>query len=109
MQGRSLIPLLDGEPPDNWRTWFFVEHLFDHPNIPKHEGIRGPRYKYARYFEQDPMYEVLYDMESDPLESTNLALSPDHLPLLNQLRSRTDSLVSLYGSQALGTRGVDAH
>ncbi len=54
MQGRSLAPLLVGEAPADWRTDFFVEHLFDHPEIPKHEGVRGERFKYARYFEQVP-------------------------------------------------------
>ncbi|MFT5143801.1 MAG: arylsulfatase A-like enzyme, partial [Thalassolituus oleivorans] len=76
MQGRSLTPLLAGESPDDWREDFFVEHLFDHPDIPKHEGVRGQRFKYARYFEQSPVYEELYDLLEDPLETLNLAGDP---------------------------------
>ena len=57
MQGRSLVPLLRGEEPEDWRTDFFVEHLMEHKQIVKHEGVRGQRYKYARYFELDPVYE----------------------------------------------------
>ena len=38
VQGRSLVPLLKGEPPANWRTDFFYEHLFERNNIPKSGG-----------------------------------------------------------------------
>lgn len=99
MQGRSLVSLIREDAPEDWRTEFFVEHLFDHPDIPKHEGVRGPRYKYARYFEQDPVYEVLYDLVSDPIEANNLAGEPAMLPVLEDMRLKTDSLVSTYVAQ----------
>ena len=97
MQGRSLAPILRGESPTDWRTDFFVEHLFDHPNIPKHEGVRGKRFKYARYFEQEPVYEELYDLLADPMEIRNLAGNPDYLKILIELRKRTDELQAKYG------------
>ena len=96
MQGRSLTPLLAGESPADWRTDFFVEHLFKHPEIPKHEGVRGERYKYARYFEQVPVYEELYDLLDDPLETRNLAGNPDYLEILTRLRRRTNELKAEY-------------
>jgi arylsulfatase A-like enzyme len=40
MQGRSLVPLLNGDNPD-WRNEFFIEHFFTYPPevvIPPHEG-----------------------------------------------------------------------
>ncbi len=98
VQGRSLAPLLAGESPADWRTDFFVEHLFEHPEIPKHEGVRGERYKYARYFEQEPVYEELYDLLADPLETRNLAGDPDYLEILTRLRRRTDELQAKYES-----------
>jgi len=96
MQGRSLRPLMNGDVPSDWRTSFFVEHLFDHPDIPKHEGVRGPRYKYARFFEQEPVYEMLYDLEADPEEAVNLADEVAYQDLLRTLQQSTDSLVTLY-------------
>jgi arylsulfatase A-like enzyme len=98
MQGTSLVPILGGELPAEWRSDFFVEHLFDHPRIPKHEGVRGERYKYARYFEQEPVYEELYDLLVDPMETRNLAGDPDYLEILTELRSRTDELQAEYES-----------
>jgi arylsulfatase A-like enzyme len=104
MQGRSLAPLLAGESPADWRTDFFVEHLFEHPEIPKHEGVRGERFKYARYFEQVPVYEELYDFLEDPLEASNLAGNPDYLAMLDELRARTDELRDEYGGPFVSLR-----
>ncbi len=97
MQGRSLVPILGGAIPPDWRSDFFVEHLFDVPEIPKHEGVRGERYKYARYFEQEPVYEELYDLLMDPMETRNLAADPAHFGTLTELRRRTDQLQTQYG------------
>jgi len=97
MQGKSLVPFIRGGTPKEWRTDFFVEHLFNHPEIPKHEGVRGERYKYARYFEQSPVYEELYDLQEDPMETTNLAGDPAHSKTLDRFRERTDELQNQYG------------
>ena len=80
-----------------WRTDFFVEHLFNHPEIPKHEGVRRKRFKYARYFEQQPVYEELYDLLEDPMETTNLVGNTDYSDILTELRIRTDELRDEYG------------
>jgi arylsulfatase A-like enzyme len=104
MQGQSLVPLLAGESPTDWRTYFFVEHLFEHPEIPKHEGVRGERYKYARYFEQVPVYEELYDVLEDPLETSNLAADPRYQEILEELRDLTDRLRDEYGGPFVSLR-----
>ncbi len=98
MQGRSIAPLLAGDSLADWRTDFFIEHLFDHPEIPKHEGVRDEQFKYARYFEQEPVYEELYDLQADPMEMRNLVGDPDYLAVLTRLRMRTDELKARYES-----------
>lgn len=102
MQGRSLAPLLAGEGPGDWREDFFVEHLFENPEIPKHEGVRGERFKYARYFEQAPIYEELYDLLEDPMETQNLSNDPGYRDVLEELRRRTDELRDEYGGPIAG-------
>ncbi len=106
MQGASLVPILAGGSPAGWRSDFFVEHLTENPQIPKHEGVRGERYKYARYFEQDPVYEELYDVLADPQETRNLAGDPDHAEILAEMRRRTDELRAGYETQASRTGDV---
>ena len=71
MQGRSLVPLFKDAPVPGWRSEFFCEHLFERADIPKSEGLRTEDTKYLRYFEQDPVYEELYDLRTDPRESVN--------------------------------------
>jgi arylsulfatase A-like enzyme len=97
-QGRSLSPLLMGMSPD-WRTDYFCEHLMDVPAIPKWEGVRGERYTYAKYFEQQPVYEFLFDLKNDPDQLHNLAQSPEHAELLKIMRSRTIALRDTYGGK----------
>jgi len=104
MQGRSLAPLLAGESPADWRRYFFVEHLFDHAEIPKHEGVRGERFKYARYFEQVPVYEELYDLLDDPWETRNLSADPDYREILEELRRLTSELRDEYGGPFVSLR-----
>jgi arylsulfatase A-like enzyme len=87
MQGESLIPFLEKRIVP-WRGEWFYEHLFDHPLIPKSEGVRTEKWKYVRWVEQDPVYEELFDLEKDPEEIKNLAGDPAFADRLNQLRSR---------------------
>ena len=96
MQGRSLVPLLAGQTPDSWRTDFFCEHLMEHPQIPKHEGVRSERYRYSRYFEQDPIVEELYDLQEDPLEAQNLIEDERYIEVLRMMRARCDQLRTTY-------------
>ena len=97
MQGRSLKPFIHGDTPSNWRTDFLVEHLMMNPSIRKHEGVRNERWKYARYFEALPVFEELYDLQNDPLETTNLINNPQVRPIADALRERTEELIDRYG------------
>jgi len=76
MQGKSVRPLVEKRiEGDEFRQYFMCEHLFDHPKIPKSEGIRSTRFKYFRYID-DPQHEELYDLSFDPQESINLVELP---------------------------------
>ena len=88
-QGRSLVVLLSGAPPEDWRTGFFCEHLMRHARIPRWEGFRTGRFKYAHYLDEAGPAEFLYDFEADPDELVNLAASPDHRERLRSMRDIT--------------------
>ncbi len=71
MQGRSLLPLLTGKTPDDWRKTIYY-HYYAHGkhNVPRHDGVRTDRYKLIHFYTDDT-YE-LYDLEDDPNEIKNI-------------------------------------
>lgn len=88
-QGHSLMPLVRGESPADWREDFFCEHLMEiDERIPKWEGVRGTRYVYAKYFKQEPPYEFLHDLKVDPKQLKNFASDPDYAEVLKEQRAR---------------------
>ena len=71
LQGRSLAPLLAGEPVADWREdvyYRYYQRMASYHQVPRHEGVRGERYKLIHYTE--PGYEgyELYDLATDPGE-----------------------------------------
>jgi len=96
MQGRSLRDVVRGRSV-LWRSDFFCEHLFEHAQIPKFEGVRTLRWKYLRYFQQKPVYEELYDLDNDPDETHNLIHEPAFKEVADRLRRRCDELRDRYG------------
>lgn len=99
-QGQSLRPLVEGKQHVDWRKDFFAEHLFQiGTKIPKWEGVHDHRYVYARYFEQEPVYEFVHDLERDPQQRRNFASDPAYASILARLRSRCDTLRDQYGGR----------
>lgn len=87
-QGRDLRPILGGAPSRGWRTEFFYEHLLPNAWIPKTEGIRTGEWMYCRFLDENPIFEELYHLPSDPLEERNLASDPGHRTQLDVLRAK---------------------
>jgi arylsulfatase A-like enzyme len=106
-EGRSLVKLVENKPVVDWRTHFFCEHLDLAPTL-TWEGVRGERYVFARYFDQQPPFEFLHDLQADPDELTNLATSPDHAETLKRLRALCDTERDARGGALLplSERGV---
>jgi arylsulfatase A-like enzyme len=85
MQGLSLTPLWTGES-QQLRELFFYEHLLKSSKIPKSEGVRTENYKYLRYLIGNPPYEMLFDLQIDPLEEKNLVQLEEYQNKLEELR-----------------------
>jgi arylsulfatase A-like enzyme len=74
VHGRSLVPLLKGEPPADWRTSFYY-HFYEYPavhSVRRHYGVVTDRYKLVRFYEPDIDYWELFDREKDPRELTSV-------------------------------------
>ena len=93
MQGRSLLPLLDGESTQ-WRTSFLYEYFKENwlPGIPTMTGVRTTRWKYIHFPEIDDIDE-LYDLVQDPDELHNLAEDPAAEDQLAFMRTELERLI----------------
>lgn len=70
MQGRSLVPLLKGKTPDDWRKSLYY-HYYEFPgahSVHRHYGVVTPRYKLVYFYEPEMNYWELFDLEKDPKE-----------------------------------------
>ncbi len=75
MQGRSLVTLLEGRTPADWRRSMLLEYYSDTvwPRLVLmgYQAVRTDRWKYIRYVDLEDMDE-LYDLDADPYELHNL-------------------------------------
>jgi arylsulfatase A-like enzyme len=91
-QGQSLMPIANNEKIDSWRERFFCEHRMEHNKIPKYIGVREERYVYANYYEQNPPYEYLHDLKTDPNQLKNLIDNPAYKEVLERMKTASKSL-----------------
>ena len=117
MQGRSLRPLLEGDPPEDWRqsilysyyenSWAFREMARDQMTDPSfqfwtphrvgpHRGVRTDRYKLIEYYGEEDYWE-LFDLQEDPHELRNLYSEPGHGQLIAELQTELARLREQYG------------
>ncbi len=71
MQGISLLPLLKGKEPENWRKYHYY-HYYEYPGwhmVYRHEGVYDGRFKLIHFYDVDE-WELL-DTKHDPLELNN--------------------------------------
>ena len=77
IQGVSLVPLLQGKHPKNWRKSIYY-HYYEYPaehNVRRHYGVRNDRYKLIHFYNDIDAWE-LYDLKTDPTEMHNLYGKP---------------------------------
>ena len=96
VDGRSLVSLLSGDAPSDWRTSFLIEYYSDtvFPRVFKmgYKALRTERYKYIHYTELSGMNE-LYDLRTDPYEMHNLMDDDDSQATVKQLRAELEKFL----------------
>ncbi|GLX70839.1 sulfatase-like hydrolase/transferase [Paenibacillus glycanilyticus] len=85
LQGRSLVPLLAGEEPEDWRDAIVSTYNGQQFGLYTSRMIRTADWKYVWNLTD---VDELYDMQADPGELTNLIGKSEHADMLAVLRRR---------------------
>ena len=89
MQGSSLVPLLKGKNPKDWRTSFYY-HYYEYPlyhKVRPHYGVITDRYKLVHFYKPDLDEWELYDLKENPRETVNYIHVPSYSKTVEKLRA----------------------
>lgn len=96
MHGASLVPLLRGEAPSDWREALYYHYQMVEPNsrtahlVPRHYGIRTAEYKLIHFYDLSSW--ELYDLTNDKHELNNLYEDREYAPIVASLTERLATL-----------------
>lgn len=102
MHGVSMLPLLRGEQPKNWRDalyYHFHEYPAEHA-VKRHYGIRTDRYTLIHFYKDIDVWE-LYDLQEDPQQLNNIYGKPGTEKLTKRLKKRLVKLQQEYADPAV--------
>ena len=97
IQGVSLLPLLKGERPKDWRKSLYY-HFYEYPAehaVKRHYGVRTERYKLIHFYNDIDAWE-LYDLKKDPREMHNLFGKPGYEKITEKLKGELVKLQTQY-------------
>lgn len=94
MQGRSLLPLLAGQSPEDWRTSIYY-HYYEYPAVhmvARHYGVRTPHHKLIHYYDLGEW--ELFDLDQDPDEMKSVYDDPAYGKIREKLTAELNRLRS---------------
>jgi arylsulfatase A-like enzyme len=89
VQGKSLVPVLQGQTPADWRKSFYY-HYYEYPgphSVHRHYGVVTDRYKLVRFYEPGVDYWELFDLKTDPKELTSVYGKPEYAATQKELEA----------------------
>lgn len=96
VQGRSLVPLMKGETPSDWRESIYY-HYYEYPGehaVPRHYGVRTDTHKLIYFYELDEW--ELFDLEKDPNEMRSVYSDPEYADVVAELKEELIRLRDKY-------------
>ena len=99
MQGRSLVPLLRGRTPADWRTSMYYRYYHDpgDHNTRAHYGVRTTTHKLISFWKTGQW--ELFDLVNDPGELHNLYGQPGHEQITAELKAELLRLKRALGDE----------
>ena len=95
MQGRSLMPILGGRAPSNWRDAFYY-HYYETGvhDVAPHEGVRTDRYTLVHFYTTKEW--EFYDLDNDPQQMRSRYSDPAYAKVLTELKGKLEKLRAEY-------------
>jgi len=96
MQGASLVPLLKGDRPGDWRNSHYY-HYYEYPGwhmVQRHEGVYDGRFKLMNFYDLGEW--ELYDLATDPEEMRNQFANPAYADDVKRLHEELARLRETY-------------
>ena len=92
MQGRSLVPVLRGRTPADWRASMYYRYYHDpgDHNTRQHYGVRTSTHKLIYFWTKDQW--EMYDLTRDPGELHNLYGQPGQEAITASLKAELGRL-----------------
>jgi len=93
MQGRSMVSILKGHTPSDWRKEHYY-HYYEYPAVhmvKRHYGISTERYKLIHYYYDIDEWE-LFDLKNDPMEMKNVYDDPSYVTVRKNLHERLEKI-----------------
>jgi arylsulfatase A-like enzyme len=100
LQGRSLVPLLKGQRPADWRDAIYY-HYYEYPSVhmvARHRGVRTDRFKLIHFY-QFGEWEF-YDLDADPLELRSQYDNPVYATTVAEMKQRLGQLRETYADDS---------
>ena len=95
VQGKSLVPLLRGRTPKDWRkTILYTYYGRGAHAVASHRGVRNRRYKLIEFHTKGEW--EFYDLEKDPLEMNSVYDRPEYADIIRDLKKELARLMSHY-------------
>ncbi len=96
MQGRSIVPILKGNVPKDWRKSHYYQYYEFEPDrrtahmVRRHRGVRTDRYKLIHFYNLGEW--ELYDLEKDPHEMHSVYGQTEYAKIQAELHAELERL-----------------
>jgi arylsulfatase A-like enzyme len=94
MHGRSLVPVLRGRTPPDWRKSLYY-HYYEYPgphDVRRHYGVVTDRYKLVHFYGPDIDSWELFDLREDPRELRSVLGNPEYASVRKDLEHELERL-----------------
>lgn len=95
VQGESLMPLVKGQTPDDWRQSLLYTYYEQGVHaVARHRGVRNDRYKLIEFYDKGEW--EFYDLEKDPLEMNSEYENPEYADIIQSMKAELKRLMQHY-------------